>query len=114
MLGFDQIKLQNPYNESRSGIQESKILTILINTNITGGGIFNNSKKPYLYGFDPNSVPPGYRIYEEAKSTKYLPVTNSGLTTFRVWLEDQDGNPMKFLYPINSMTIRLELREVQQ
>lgn len=114
MLGFGEEILKKPYNESRGGIKMDKIDSILVNTNITSGGYFNNTKRPYIFRFNPNKVAPGFRIFLESNNVKYFPVTNTGLTDFRVWLEDKDGNVLKFLHAVNNMVLSLELEEVRE
>lgn len=116
LLGFGEEILSKPYNESTVGIQASKILSIYVNTNIATGGRSNAKKRPYIFSFNPNSVGSGYRLYEKNNSNnnnKDLYITNTGLTEFRVWLEDQDGNPMEFLHSVNSMTLRAWIYEVR-
>ena len=91
-----------------------KIDSILVNTNITSGGYFNNMKRPYIFRFNPNKVAPGFRIFLESNNVKYFPVTNTGLTDFRVWLEDKDENLVKFLHAVNNMVLSLQLEEVRE
>jgi hypothetical protein len=114
ILGFDDQVLSRSYNESRGSIVISKITSILINTNLSEGGYFNNRKRSYIHAFLPD-VDKGYKIREKNNDINdYRPVINSGITEFRVWLEDQDGNNLKFMFPTNTMSLRLQLREVNE
>jgi hypothetical protein len=114
LLGFDKQILSQPYNESRGSILISTIKSILIMTNLFDGGYFNNRKRSYIHAFLPD-VDKGYKIREKNNDINdYRPVINSGISEFRVWLEDQDGNKLKFMFPTNTMSLRLQLREASE
>ena len=66
---------------------------IHVNCNIVDGSFVNGSKAPVLYSFFPN-VPPGYKVIESLNENIYLPVSQTYIESIRVWLTDQDRNPI--------------------
>ena len=78
------------------GLNIVKILAvnqIHVNCNIVDGSFVNGSKAPVLYSFFPN-VPPGYKVIESLNENIYLPVSQTYIESIRVWLTDQDRNPI--------------------
>src|ERR1051325_8100320 len=89
-----------------------KINSILVNVDITSGSYVNGSQCPIIYSFYPN-VSPGYKIVERPNpSLIYYPVNITDISNIRLWLTDQDNNPIDVRG--ERVTARIVIREVKQ
>jgi hypothetical protein len=89
-----------------------KINSILVNTDIISGSYVNGSQCPVIYSFYPN-VSPGYKIVERPNpSLIYYPVNITNISNIRLWLTDQDNNPIDVRG--ERVTARIVIREVKQ
>ena len=86
-----------------------KVNQIHVNCNIIEGSYLNGSKAPILYSFFPN-VSPGYKVVETPNENIYLPVSQTYIESIRVWLTNQDGEPINLRDEV--LSIWLILREV--
>ena len=109
-LGFQPVVIQHGYNESQDIVDIMKINSILVNVDIISGSYVNGSQYPVLYSFFPN-VSPGRKIIEKPNpSLIYCPVNTVDIGSMRMWLTDQDNNPVDVRG--ERVTVRIEIREV--
>ena len=89
-----------------------KINSILVNIDIISGSYVNGSQCPVIYSFYPN-VSPGYKIVERPNpSLIYYRVNIPNISRIRLWLTDQDNNPVDVRG--ERVTARIVVREVKQ
>ena len=87
-----------------------KINSILVNIDIITGSYFSGSQFPVIYSFFPN-VSPGRKIVERPNpSLIYYPVNRSDISYIRLWLTDQDNEPVDIRG--ERITVRIIIREV--
>src|SRR6476469_5893123 len=101
------------YNKSEEIVNITKVNSVLINVDIISGSYVNGNQSPVIYSFNPNKVSPGYKIDERPNPKLiYYPVVNSPIiNSIRVWLTDQNNNPI--VLRGETVTVTLHLREVQ-
>jgi len=100
------------YNISQDIVDITKVNLVLVNTDIISGSYVNGSASSAIYSFDPNKVSPGYKIDETPKpSLIYFPVNRKIISKIRVWLTDQDNNPIDLR--CERVTVKLQIREVE-
>ena len=110
-LGFNTEILNSGYHEFPKIVDIMKINSILVNVDIISGSYVNGMQHPVIYSFFPN-VAPGRKIVERPNpSLSYYPVNRHQIDRIMVWLTDQDNKPVDLRG--ETVTIRLELREVQ-
>ena len=111
-LGFEPIIVKYGNNESQNIVDIMKINSILVNTDIISGSYVNGSQCPVIYSFYPN-VSPGYKIVERPNpSLIYCPVNISNINSIRIWLTDQNNNPIDVRD--ERVTARIVITEVKQ
>ena len=111
-LGFQKVIINNGYNESQNIIDIMKINSILVNIDIISGSYVNGSQCPVIYSFYPN-VSPEYKIVERPNpSLIYYRVNIPNISRIRLWLTDQDNNPVDVRG--ERVTARIVVREVKQ
>lgn len=111
-LGFRSQILSAGYNKSPDIVDITKINTVLIHTDITYGSYVNGNLLPTIYSFDPHKVAAGYKIDERPNpSLIYYPLNTSKINSIRIWLTDQDNDPVDFRG--EKITIKLHIRKVQ-
>ena len=109
-LGFWPLIIQHVYNVSQDIVDIMKINSILVNVDIISGSYVNGSQYPVIYSFFPN-VSPGRKIIERPNpSLIYCPVNTADIGFIRMWLTDQDNNPVDVRG--ERVTVRIEIREV--
>ena len=86
-----------------------KVNQIHVRCNIIEGSYLNGSRAPILYSFFPN-VPVGYKVVEIANPSIYFPLSFTNIESIRVWLTDQDADPINLRNEVLSMW--LHIREV--
>ena len=107
ILGFNAQTLTEGYHESDQPVNILTINSILVNCNIISGSYVSGIQQPVLYSFFPD-VSPGEKIVEKPQHLVYLPITIAGnISSVRIWLTDQDGNPINLRGEI--ISIRCEL-----
>lgn len=98
------------YNKSPRIVDIIKIKKVLVNVDIISGCYVNGKQSPCIYSFDPYKVPPGYKIDDYPKpSLTYYPVNRTIINNFRIWLTDEEENPLNLQG--EEITISLEIRE---
>src|SRR5277367_896795 len=85
---------------------------VIVNINIISGNNVNGNQSPVIYSFNPNKVSPGYKIDERPNPKLiYYPVNTLAINSIRIWLTDQNNNPIDLRG--ETVTISLHLREVK-
>ena len=110
-LGFRPLIIQHGYNKSQEIVDIMKINSILVNTDFISGSYVNGMQSPVIYSFFPN-VSPGRKIVEKPNPTLiYYPVIKSTINSIKIWLTDQDCNPIDLRS--ERLTVRILIREVK-
>jgi len=100
------------YNKSQEIVNITKVNSVLVNINIISGSNVNGNQSPVIYSFNPNKVSPGYKIDERPNPKLiYYPVNTLAINSIRIWLTDQNNNPIDLRG--ETVTISLHLREVK-
>jgi len=100
------------YNKSEEIVNITKVNSVLINVDIISGSYVNGNQSPVIYSFNPNKVSPGYKIDERPNPKLiYYPVNSHIINSIRVWLTDQNNNPIDLRG--ETVTVTLHLREVK-
>ena len=107
LLGFNPVVLTNGFNISPNIVNILTVNSILVNCNIISGSYANGSLSTTLYSYFP-SVGPGFKIIQTPINVVYLPLIGNHIMSVRIWITDQDGNPLSF--NSEQTTIRLHLR----
>ena len=113
-LGFPSTssRIGYGYNKSEEIVNITKVNSVLINVDIISGSYVNGNQSPVIYSFNPNKVSPGYKIDERPNPKLiYYPVNRLGINSIRVWLTDQNNNPIDLRG--ETVTVTLHLREVK-
>jgi hypothetical protein len=110
LLGFDKEVLSFGYHKSPRKVDITFISSILVNLDIIMGSYVKGRLFPTVHSFYPN-VPPGYAIIEEPRPI-YYPVSRHDISRMRLWLTDQNGNPIDLAD--ERLTVRIHLRETKQ
>jgi hypothetical protein len=111
-LGFKNLIIEHGYNTSPDIVDITKVNSVLVNVDIISGSYVNGNQSPTIYSFDPNYVPPGYKIDERPNPTlMFYPVTRWCIDSVRVQLTDQDNKPIDLRG--ERVTVKLCIREVQ-
>jgi hypothetical protein len=109
-LGFGPIIIQHGYIESQEIVNIMKINSILVNVDFISGSYLKGSQFPVIYSFFPN-VSPGRKIIERPNpSLIFYPVNKFDITSMRLWLTDQNNNPLDVRG--ETVTVRILIREV--
>jgi len=100
------------YNKSEEIVNITKVNSVLINVDIISGSYVNGNQSFVIYSFNPNKVSPGYKIDERPNPKLiYYPVKGHTINSIRVWLTDQNNNPIDLRG--ETVTVTLHLREVK-
>ena len=89
----------------------TNINSVLVNVDRTSGSYANSKESSAIYSFDPNRVPPGFKLNERPNPIIYYPIHRSVIDSISVWLTDQDNNSLDIRG--EKITIRLVIREVE-
>lgn len=112
LLGFANGIIEGvKIHESINIVQIYSVNSILVHCNIIGESYLNKYQKPILYSFSPN-VPAGYKIVQSPSSLVYLPINVPVIHELKVWLTDQNQNPIN--HRGEEITIRMELKSVKK
>lgn len=112
VLGFVNGIIRHGYNKSPNIVDITKVNSVLVNVDIINGSYVNGYESPAIYSFDPNRVSPGYKIDEKPNpSLIYYPVSRKDIYEIRVWLTDQDHNPIDLRG--EKITVKIQIREVR-
>lgn len=112
ILGFKPEIISYGYNKSHDIVDITKVNSVLVNTDIISGSYVNGIESSAIYSFDPYKVSPGYKIDERPNpSLIYYPVNRKDIYSIRMWLTDQDSNPIDLRS--ERVTIKLQIREVK-
>lgn len=99
------------YNKSQEIVNITKVNLVLINTDIISGSYVNGNQSPVIYSFNPNKVSPGYKLDERPNPKLiYYPVNSLSINSIRIWLTDQNNNPIDLRG--ETVTVTVHLREV--
>jgi len=93
LLGFTSVVLSAGYNVSPSQVNIITINQILVNCDIIGNSYLIGAPFPSIYSF-PINVNTGERFNEQPNNIVYFPVVKCFLISIRIWITDQDGNPI--------------------
>ena len=113
-LGFPSTssRIGYGYNKSEEIVNITKVNSVLINVDIISGSYVNGNQSPVIYSFNPYKVSPGYKINERPNPKLiYYPVNSLIINSIRVWLTDQNNNPIDLRG--ETVTVTLHLREVK-
>jgi hypothetical protein len=111
-LGFQSVVIYYGYNKSQDIVDITKVNSVLVNVDIISGCYVNGTLSPAIYSFNPNKVSPGYKIDERPNpSLTYYPISRLSINSIRVWLTDQDNNPIDLR--ADRVTVKLYIREVK-
>lgn len=114
VLGWKSGVLNKGVHTSTEKVNITDILEILVHCNVINGiytphadNSTKLSKQTVLASFSPN-VAPGYKIIIEPNKLFYSPINTDVLKEIRVWLTDQDYNPIDNLSEI--LTVKIHIR----
>jgi len=93
LLGFTSVVLSAGYNVSPNPVNIITINQILVNCDIIGNSYLNGAPYPSIYSF-PINVNTRERFTEQPNNIVYFPVVKCFLNSIRLWITDQDGNPI--------------------
>lgn len=111
VLGFNAKTIEHGYNESDNIVNIMKINSILVHTDIISGSYVNGVKSSVIYSFFPN-VPPGFKIVERPNPSLIpCPVHKKQISSIRIWLTDQDNNPVDTRG--EKMTVQIQITEIK-
>ena len=108
-LGFNPVILSQGYNISPNIVKILTVNSVLVNCSIVGNSYLKSSQYPVLYSFFPN-VKPGYKVVQDPVNVVYLPINSEQIQNIRIWLTDQDGNPLDFRG--ETITCRLNFKQI--
>ena len=112
VLGFKDSpygRLGFGYHESPYPVDIIHINSILVNVDIIQGSYINQVSSNVIHSFYPK-VAFGYKIIDHPYSELvWYPVTNYNLSRIRLWLTDQDGQPIDTRG--ERLTVRIQVRE---
>jgi hypothetical protein len=103
--------LSSGSNQSQNIVNITNINSVLVNVDLTSGSYVNSNQSSAIYSFDPNRVPPGFKLNERPNPIIYYPIHRSVIDSISVWLTDQDNNSIDIRG--EKITIRLVIREVE-
>ena len=81
-------------NKSQNIVDITSVNTVLVHTDFINGSYVNSNESTVIYAFDPNKVAPGFKLNETPNPLIYYPINRFALNSIRVWLTDQDNNPV--------------------
>jgi hypothetical protein len=93
LLGFTPAILKHGYNESHNIVNIMSVNSILVNVDIISGSYVSGMQSSVLYSFYPN-VPPGCKVVVHPNQLVYFPITRYNINRIRIWLTDQNLNPV--------------------
>ena len=110
ILGFDSKKYTTTtIAENKSNI-ESQIDIINIHCDVVEGGYFNGLPQNIIYSIPSFTVPLGYKIIENLVKPIYLPVIISTISSIKLEIKDNNGNPIDF--GEENITVQLHLKQI--
>ena len=109
VLGFDRKEYTSGIHSSENVVNILRINSILVHLDIVTNSYIKGVMSPVIYNFFPN-VSPGVKIVSTPKNLVYLPITVNTIYYMKVWLTDQDYNPLDLRG--EELTIRFHLREI--
>ena len=109
-LGFNKERLPAGYHLSPNIINIEKVNSILIHCDIVLGTYVNSKTSNVLYNF-AMTVSPGYKVIERpTPELIFLPIVERPeIQSIRIWLTDQDNNPLDLMG--EKLTINILIRE---
>ena len=107
ILGFNSVILTSGYNTSPNQADIIPINLILVNCDIVSNSYLNGSPFPCIYSF-PFNVDSGYRFIEQPNNILYLPLNTQDISRIRIWITDQDYNPINFGSQVVSCTLHFK------
>lgn len=109
VLGFNKTEYTSGTHSSENAVNILRINSILVYLDIVTNSYIKGTMSPVIYTFFPN-VSPGVKIVSTPKNLVYLPITVDTIYRMKVWLTDQDYNPLDLRG--EELTIRFHLREI--
>jgi hypothetical protein len=108
-LGFTDEMLLAGCHKSPKIVDITKVNSILVNVDLVSGSYINGIQSPSIHNFSPK-VGPGYKIIEQPNPELiYYPVTRTSISSVRLWLTDQNNNPLDLQE--ERITVRILIRE---
>ena len=102
--------LRYGYNESPNKVDIIHINSIFVNIDIIQGSYVDHVLSSIIYSFYPK-VPFGYKIIERPSPLVWYPVETYNLSRMRLWLTDQDHNPLETSG--ERLTVKIQIKEVK-
>jgi len=109
MLGFDSAILNSGYNISPRPVDIMKVNSIRVNIDdIIEGSYVKGIPGPTIYSFFPRASP-GSKVIERPTYPIFYSISLYYISYIRLWLSDQNGNPIDLRG--ESLSVRIALRE---
>jgi len=97
LLGFENVMINAEIESSSNSIVKITAVDVVnIECNIVCGSYINGEPSHTLYSFNPNDVPPGYKISLRPANVLYLPVNSNYISNITLRLVDQERNIVNF------------------
>jgi len=111
ILGFDDVIIpENHLTTSNSLVKISNVDVVNVECNIISGSYMNGEPSHTLFSFNPNMVPPGYKISLYPPNMLFLPVNIKQLSNITLRLTDQDNQLVNFRG--EQIVVQLNLRKI--
>ena len=113
LLGFNRNdKFENRGRHIAENIVDIvKVTQLVFNTNITESNYLNEQEVPFIYNCSID-VPAGYRLMREITNVSYKTLTTSQISTIRVWITDQNAEPVNLRGDELLVTLSLKLEKL--
>src|SRR5271156_2372665 len=106
ILGFNSEVINAAANTSENIIQIQNFNILCVNCDLVSNSYVNSTSSNVLRVISNTLVPVGYKIIVEPTNQIFLPIKyKTGFSDFRVWISDENGNPINF----NGETITITL-----
>ena len=97
LLGFDNVLIKaGDSAKSNSVVKITSVDAVNIECNIITGSYIMGKPSHTLYSFDPNVVPPGYKISLYPSNVLYLPLNTNYISNITLRLVDHKGEDVNF------------------
>lgn len=97
LLGFDNVFIKAKDTvKSNSTVKITAVDVVNIECNIITGSYIMGKPSHTLYSFDPNVVPPGYKISLYPSNVLYLPLNTNYISNITLRLVDHNGDEVNF------------------
>ena len=111
LIGFENVSIKPEIEAtSNSLVKISAVDVVNIECNIIEGSYINGEPSHTLYSFNPNDVPPGYKISLRPPNVLYLPVNTDYISNITLRLVDHEFNNVNFRG--EHIVVQLNLRKL--